>query len=316
MEFLRLLEGLRTPGLSAFMATITYLGDEAAFLAIALTVYWCVSKRQGYYLFAAGIAGTVANQWLKLVFRIPRPWVLDPGFTIVESARAAAEGYSFPSGHTQNAVATLGCIAVANRQAWVRIPCVALILLIPFSRLYLGVHTPLDVGVGFALAAVPVLALWPVFRYEARFRRSVEPILAALLVYLVVYLLWVNLTRFPADADPVNVASGVKNAWTLFGSVLGLLVSCLVDGRLLHFDERAPLPGQLCKAALGLVLVVGLRAALKPALIALTGGAVQAHALRYFLVVLFAGCVWPMTFPFFARLGAKKQPARDEQAAK
>lgn len=314
MEFLRLLEDLRTPALSAFLAAITHLGAEAAFLAIAVAVYWCVSKRQAYYIFAVGIAGTVANQWLKLLFRIPRPWVLDPDFTIVESARAAAEGYSFPSGHTQNAVDTFGCLAVANRQTRVRVPCVASLLLVSFSRLYLGVHTPLDVGAAFAIGAALILALWPAFRDEERFRRSIRPVLAGLLAFLVVYVLWVNLTRFPADADAVNVANGVKNSWTLLGSVLGLLVSRIVDERKLRFDERAPLLGQACKVVLGLALLLCLRAGLKPALAALTGGAVQANAVRYFLVVLFAGCVWPMTFPFFAGLGAKKESSPERSA--
>ena len=47
-----------------------------------------------------GFFGTLVNQFLKLVCRVPRPWVRDPNFTIVEAARADATGYSFPSGHT------------------------------------------------------------------------------------------------------------------------------------------------------------------------------------------------------------------------
>ena len=39
--------------------------------------------------------------------------------------------------------------------------CMALALLIPFSRLYLGVHTPLDVGVSFLIGWLLVLAFYP-----------------------------------------------------------------------------------------------------------------------------------------------------------
>ena len=104
MEFLRFLEGLRTPFMDTLMSLITQLGDELFFMVFAITMFWCIDKRRGYYLLSVGFVGTVVNQFLKLVFRIPRPWVLDPNFTIVESAREAATGYSFPSGHTQNAV--------------------------------------------------------------------------------------------------------------------------------------------------------------------------------------------------------------------
>ena len=115
MEFLRLLESVRVPALDAFFSAVTYFGDELAFMALALLLFWCVDKRTGYYVFVVGLFGTLANQFLKILCRVPRPWVLDPGFTIVESARAAATGYSFPSGHTQNAVGTFGATSRASR---------------------------------------------------------------------------------------------------------------------------------------------------------------------------------------------------------
>ncbi|MBQ9458469.1 MAG: phosphatase PAP2 family protein [Oscillospiraceae bacterium] len=306
MEFLRLLEGIRTPALSAFMAAITYVGDETVFMVIAITLFWCVSKRQGYYVFAVSLAGTALSQWLKLIFRIPRPWVLDPGFTIVEAAREGAGGYSFPSGHTQGVVGTFGALALANKQTWVRAVCVALILLVPFSRMYLGVHTPLDVGVAFVCAVALAVGFYFCFRDDERFHKTFARVFLALFAFVLGYVLWVNLAAFPADVDTENLTHGVKNGWSLLGTTLGLVAAYVVDERKLHFDVKAPLLGQACKLLLGLALVVALRAGLKPALNALTGGAVWANAVRYFLMVIFAGCVWPMTFPYFARLGAKK----------
>ena len=309
MDFLRLLESLRTPAVSAFMAAVTFLGDETCFMVLAILFFWCVSKRQGYYIFLVGFAGTVANQWLKLTFRIPRPWVVDPDFTIVESARAAAAGYSFPSGHTQNIVGTLGCIAISNRQKWLRALCVVFLLLVPFSRMYLGVHTPLDVGAAFLMALALVAALYPAFRDDARFCAWMPRLFAGMTILVLGYLAFILFAAFPADIDPDNLAAGTKNAWTLLGCILGLIVSYWFDSTRLHFDEKAPLLGQLCKLVLGLVLLVGIRAGLKPPLTALFRGHAAANSVRYFLMVVFAGCIWPMTFPFFARLGAKKEPA-------
>ena len=168
MEFLRLLESARLPALDAFFSAVTYLGDELAFMALALLLFWCVDKRMGYYVFVVGLFGTLANQFLKILCRVPRPWVLDPGFTIVESARAAATGYSFPSGHTQNAVGTFGAIGLLTKRRWVKIACLALVLLVPFSRMYLGVHTPLDVSVAFLMAAILLAAFYPIFRSEEK----------------------------------------------------------------------------------------------------------------------------------------------------
>ena len=110
MGVLYALESIRTPALDKIMSVITLLGGELFFMVIAVTVFWCVSKREGYYLMIVGFFGTVINQFLKILCCVPRPWVKDPGFTIVESARAEATGYSFPSGHTQNAVASVDVV--------------------------------------------------------------------------------------------------------------------------------------------------------------------------------------------------------------
>ena len=303
MAFLRFLETLRTPELSAFFSAVTVLGDETVFMVLAITVFWCVSKRQGYYIFAVGLGGTVLSQWLKLLFRVPRPWVLDPAFTIVERARAGAAGYSFPSGHTQNVVGTLGCLAASNRSRALRAVCGVCIVLVPFSRMYLGVHTPLDVGVAFVGAAALVTALHPLFRDEENFRAAVGPALWALLGAAGAYALWVGRAAFPADTDAENLLHGMKNGWTLLGCALGLLAAHWYDDAALHFDVRAPLPGQIAKVALGLALLLALRAGLKAALLALFADALWTNAVRYFLLVVFAGCVWPRTFPRFARLG-------------
>ena len=86
MEFLYLLEKIRLPGLNELMLAVTTLGEETAFLVIGLIVFWCVDKRKGYYVMSVGFLGTMANQVLKLACRIPRPWVLDPDFTILEGS--------------------------------------------------------------------------------------------------------------------------------------------------------------------------------------------------------------------------------------
>ena len=92
MQILYWLESIRMPGLNEFMLAVTTLGEETAFLVMALIFFWCVDKRKGYYVMSVGFLGTLASQFLKLTCRVPRPWVLDPNFTILEQARAAYIG--------------------------------------------------------------------------------------------------------------------------------------------------------------------------------------------------------------------------------
>lgn len=295
MEALYALESIRVPWLDTVMAAITHLGEETVFMVAALFVFWCVSKRHGYYLLAVGFAGTVLNQFLKLLFRIPRPWVLDSDFTIVESARAQATGYSFPSGHSQNAIGTFGGIARFTRRKWVRVAAIVAAVLVPLSRMYLGVHTPLDVGVAAVIAVALVFALYPLMERSDSRHGVMGAVLAVMLALAVGYLLFVSLYPFPADVDAANLASGVENAWKLLGATVGMLVGWWLDVRFIHFDTRAVWYVQLIKLVGGLALLLGIRAALKAPLAAALGAG-AGGAVRYGVMVLFAAAVWPMVF--------------------
>lgn len=307
MEFLRFLAAGRCEALNVFFSGLTWLGSEVAFMAAALLVFWCIDKRQGYYVFLVGAVGTICNQFLKLAFRIPRPWVLDPEFQIVEAARAEATGYSFPSGHTQNVVGTTASVFACRKERRVRVICLVLMVLVPFSRMYLGVHTPLDVGVAFATALLLAAVLYPAFRTEERAKKNTLWVLLASLALCVGYLIYAAVLSSapPADIDMDNLTHGLKNAYTMTGALLGFLVVHIADEKKLHFDVRAPLPGQILKLVLGLGLIVGIKAGLKPVLVALFAGSQAESLVRYFLIVIFAGIVWPLTFPLFARLGKK-----------
>ena len=303
MEFLYLLEKIRIPVLNEFMLAITYLGDETAFLVIALILMWCVDKRTGYYVLSVGFMGTIMNQFMKLWFRIPRPWVQDPQFSILEQAREGASGYSFPSGHTQSSVGTFGALAYTTKHRSLRWLCIAAAILVPFSRMYIGVHTPLDVGVAAAMALVLVFALKPlVFGENPR----VFPIfLGMMLVVSVAFLCFVEFYPFPSDIDPHNMESGLKNAYTLLGSISGMIVFYIVDEKWLRFSTKAVWWAQVLKIALGLGLVLAVKSGLKTPLDALFG-ALAGRAVRYFLIVVVAGILWPLTFTWFASLGKRR----------
>lgn len=305
MGFLYFLEKLRNPVLDALMQVFTYLGEELLFMVIALSIFWCVSKNEGYYLLCVGFVGTVINQFLKLWYRIPRPWVKDPNFTIVESARNGATGYSFPSGHTQNVVGTFGGIARYTKKRGCRAAAVVILLLTSFSRMYLGCHTLADVLVSFCIAAVLVFGLYPLFRSLDEHPNRMYPILAVMLAIAAGYVLFVKLYPFPADLDADNYREGLKNSYSLLGALLGLLVVYPVERRFIRFETKAVWWAQILKVALGLVGALVVKEGLKALFGVLFGAALFPNLIRYFVLVLFAGLVWPLTFRFFRSLGKK-----------
>lgn len=305
MEFLYLLEKIRVPGLNEIMLAVTTLGEETAFLALALIFFWCVDKRKGYLLMAVGFFGTIANQFMKLLFRVPRPWVLDENFTILEQAREAAAGYSFPSGHTQFAVGTFGSICATTEKGWLKVICVTLAILVGFSRMYIGVHTPQDVLVAAAMAMILVLVLKKVIMEGGD--SAMKILIAFLLMAAVGLLAYVECCISPDEVDAHNLQSGMKNAYTMLGCIVGVAVVYVVDSKYLNFSTQAVWWAQILKAVLGLGVVILVKEVFRAPLEALFGGHMGARAVRYFLIVIVAGILWPLTFRWFEKLGRKEE---------
>lgn len=301
MELLYWFESIRNPVLDVLMSLVTHLGEETFFMVGALFVFWCVDKRKGYYLLSVGFVGTLMNQWIKIAARVPRPWVKDPNFTIVESARAEAAGYSFPSGHTQTAVGFFGGAARFTRETWLRVVCIVIAVLVPVSRMYLGVHTPADVGVALVTAVVLVFVMYPLIENTLWFPNRIYVILGVMLGFSLLFVGFMEFFPFPADVDPDNFAEAVKNAYSMAGAVGGMLAVSFVDNKWIQFPNRAAWWGQAVKMIGGLVLVVLVRTLLKAPLLALCGGHSVSNLIRYFLMVVAAGCIWPLTFRFFER---------------
>lgn len=302
MEFLYLLEKLRLPGLNEFMLAITTFGEETALLVIALMVFWCVDKRHGYYILGVGLLGTVANQFMKLLFRIPRPWIRDPNFTALEAAKAGAGGFSFPSGHTQSAVGLMGAVAVTAKRRWLSVCAILIAVLVGFSRMYLGVHTPSDVAVGALQSLILLAVMYPlVYKKDGKL---IPWMLGGMILIAAAFTLYVEGLRpqlVNADqASAHNIESGIKNAYTLLGCTTGLLVVWFAD-RKLNFDTKALWWAQICKIVIGLVLVLAVKEGLRSPLEALCAGHMLSRAIRYFLIVITAGILWPLCFRFFPK---------------
>ena len=221
------------------------------------------------------------------------------------SAVADAGGFSFPSGHTQNVFATFGGVFAWTKKVWLKIVCAVLIVLVAFSRMYLGVHTPLDVGVSVVIGVVLLLVLYPVFRDLEAHPNRFYGFLAVLAVLLAAFLLYSYLWPFPdwmfAEEHVVNLVEARHNASILTGALAALTIAYTLDLRRTRFDTRAVWWAQILKVVIGLVVTLALIEGTK----AVLGRSDLVTGLRYFLGVLFAAGIWPMTFGWFSRLGKK-----------
>ncbi len=314
MDLLYFLERIRNPVLDAIFQFITYFGEDVLFLALALILLWCIDKHKAYYILICGFVASLAGQFMKLAFKVDRPWVKDPDFKPVESAVHAANDYSFPSGHTIIVTSTWGATALSFGQKALRIAAPILIVLVGFSRMYLGVHTPWDVLAGWGVGIATILLLRPLIKRALQNDRLMWGVIAGLVTFALANLLFVTLTeQYAMPKNPEALQAFLermdgtsKNAWTFMGLAVGLIFVYWMDSRVTHFKTDAVWWAQILKVALGLAIMLTVKEVLKQPLYALTDGHHLADGIRYGLITVIGGGLWPLTFPFFSRLGRKK----------
>lgn len=289
------------------MLFFTSFGEELLFMVLALGIFWCVDKREGYYLLFLCFFGTVLNQFLKLLCRVPRPWVKDPSFTVVEQARDSATGYSFPSGHTQNAAGTLGGLARWNRKTLLRILCVITLLLTALSRMYLGVHTLQDVLFSLLISGIMIFAFYPVIQKACKTPALMYGLLAGMLLLSFGFVLYANFYPFGGDIDRENLSEARKNSYRLLGALLGFCVAYPVERKWIRFTEKAVWWVQLIKLLGGMLCLLLWKEGLKLCFWLLGWTHPVFSGLRYFVMVLFAAALWPLCFAPLTKLSKRKR---------
>ncbi len=152
------------PALDSIFRAITIMGQEEFYLLLLPLLFWCVDLGLGARLAILFLLSSYFNTDLKDLFRQPRPFDLDPSVRLF-----SAEGYGLPSGHAQSAVIVWGSIAAWARKTWFWVVAIGLMVLVGFSRIYLGVHFPTDVLGGWMIGAV-LLSLYLVLQPRAETR--------------------------------------------------------------------------------------------------------------------------------------------------
>ncbi len=153
IEFILWLQQLH-PALDFPFEALTFTGDELFFLVFLPLIYWCFDLYTGAHLITLFALSAYTNTAAKAIFNQPRPYQYDPRVWFYKEV----DGGGLPSGHTQNAVTVWGYLASQYRRAWILIGCALLILLVPLSRMYLGVHFPQDIVGGYVLGALLLFA--------------------------------------------------------------------------------------------------------------------------------------------------------------
>lgn len=147
-EFLLFLQRFSSPLADMFFLAVSALTSEVVFFLVLGYIYWCLDKEQGYLLGLSMLLSFTVNSGLKNLFQIPRPYT----YSLVRQIdMATGYGHSFPSAHAQLSTTFAVLLGKTVRKKWAWIAGIVLVALTGISRMYLGVHTPLDIAAGILL---------------------------------------------------------------------------------------------------------------------------------------------------------------------
>jgi membrane-associated phospholipid phosphatase len=257
------LQRLASPALDRVMLLVTGICSQEAFTVLLVLAFLAVDATFGRRLGIVFLTGAYLNDVIKTLVDAPRPFQARPD-VLRPGAAVTAPGSSFPSGHTQSAVIFWTLAALQFKRAWFWALAGLIVAAVGLSRVYLGVHYPVDVLGGLAVGLL-VVAVAQFARRLAFAPGKAVVVVLGLLVPLGVHLLFTTdashvflavASAFIVGPELVTHRAGGGVITRLGMGVVGVvLVAAVLSATSSVMPEElkhAPLPGYLRYLVIGL----------------------------------------------------------------
>jgi membrane-associated phospholipid phosphatase len=244
LDLILAIQQIHGPVLDGIFRAITFMGEEEFYLILLPLLLWCVDFGLGARLGALFLLSSYLNFGLKDLLQQPRPFDLDPSVKL-----SSAEGYGLPSGHSQATVVVWGSIAAWARRKWFWAVAIALMVLIGFSRVYLGVHFPTDVLAGWAIGAVLLVVCLAV---QSRVEKWLAKLGLAMQIILALAIPLILLLVHPT-----------KDSVTTLAPLAGLGLGLALTYRYISFSARGPWWQRVLRFLVGGIVMAALYLGLK-----------------------------------------------------
>lgn len=272
LEILRNIQSIANPFFDFLFQLITICGEQIVLISIISIIYWTLDKKFGEYIAYSVLTSVLLNNAIKDIFKMKRP-IGEEGIRTLREQTAT--GYSFPSGHTQGASSFYGAMAIYLKRRVMYIIATVMIILIGFSRLYLGVHYPKDVIVGGILGVLTSLICYKLYnRVENK-----------MLLYVITFAIFIPALTFAHSADFIKG----------MGTYLGFIIGIYIEKKYVNFSTEGSTGNKIIRVLLGIVILLVLQLGLK----VLLPSATIFSFIRYSLISLVGIGVYPMVFKKF-----------------
>ncbi len=244
-----------------FMEFVSTFATRYLILAV-LFIYWAVNKRRGLYAIASMCLTLAINQLVKLTACVYRPWIRDPRIIPAGDSITSATGYSFPSGHTATAAPLFGGMAVTSgrKHRWFPVLCILGIMLVGFSRNYLGVHTPQDVIVAICESVLCLMIMQKIFAYIEMHPEKEDLFLIAGIVFGTESIAYITFKPYPMTyIDGKLLVDPQKMMNDGYGDISFLIAFCIgryIERRWIRFEPTGINTPGIILCAVGMVVFV------------------------------------------------------------
>ena len=267
-----------------FFSFITFFGEELVLFIVLPIFYWAINKEAAEIVAVAGFATMTVNGMIKDICKIERPisneeirFVEVENF-FVDTVHLKEGSYSFPSGHSQTSSVLMFSLASYYNKKNLWIFASVLVLLVMMSRVYLGVHWPLDVLIGGLLGLISA-----VFFYKLLVNKKQD---TRILIYFIVACVCLIALIFAEKSD----------TYKSIGAMFGFATGALFERKLVNFDPKeGTLLRKVIRCVIGIIIVAALKIGLKP-LFGLIGDAFILDFFRYMILVFVAIAIYPLVF--------------------
>ncbi len=283
--------------LTDFISKMTWYGEMNTVLVIIALIYWCISKETGIYLLMGWSWNRVVNGVLKVTVCAYRPWIRDDRIIPDTAAMTTATGYSFPSGHSMNGASLFGGMAIRRGTAvGLRVLCWIMLVLIAFSRNFLGVHTPQDILVGSVVGVLVMFLTGKLLTWiEAHPDKDITVAVIAILISAAAAA-YSALKPYPVDYDAAGniLVDGLKMANDTFkgiGWLSAFFVGWILERRYVRFTTEVSMQQRFIRLTGGMlgyyVISLIINPPIKTAVAGFAGTVITCFLQMFYITFLF-----------------------------
>ena len=245
--------------LAGFLSKMTWLGELNTAIVLMALIYWCVSKDYGAYFLMGWSGNRLVNGALKVTVCAYRPWIRDARIVPYGDSITTATGSSFPSGHTMNAATLFGGGAVRKDiPRALRVVLGVIMLLVGFSRLFLGVHTPQDVLVGIVAGSLVMFLTLKLMQWVDAHPGKDLLVLCVGVALAIAVAIYAAVKPYPELRDEAGklLVDGAKMANDTFKGVawcVAFLTGWVLERRFVRFSTDIPMMKRISRLVFGLL---------------------------------------------------------------